>query len=177
MLQLIRRMPACVYAALLVGLVAAACAGTDPMISSVPIGSSDPASPASPTGRPSSAPGLAVELNTATGNVITLDVRDASASVVEARSGIPGDGASVEPYAVRVTNDDPTTLRLVWAGGACDSHGSIAIDATARRFMLVQPECDGDAVAFDRILLLRFSTPIDAGQVQAIVQDGTDTSG
>ncbi len=173
--QSIRRIPTGVCAALLVGLVAA-CTGINPSISPGPVGSSAPGSSASPTSSPSSEPGSTrVALETATGNVVTIDVSDASATVLETRSGKPGDGASVEPYVVRVTNDDPTTLRLVWVGGPCDAHDSLAIDATARQFMLVQPECSGDAVAFDRILLLRFSAPIDAGQVQAILQDGTDS--
>ncbi len=173
--QSTNRTTAVVLATLLVGLVAS-CAGTTPSPAAGPTGSSGSGPSATPTTGPSGAPGvIRVVLESATDNVVTLDVSDASATVVEARSGVPGDGASVEPYTVRVTNDDPTTLRLTWVGGPCDASDSLAIDATAGRFLLVQPECSGDAVAFDRILILRFSAPIDAGDVDAVIQDGTDT--
>ena len=42
---------------------------------------------------------------------------------------------------------------------------------------LIQPECPGDAVASDRILLLTFSEPTAAPDVQAVIQDGLDTPG
>jgi len=78
---------------------------------------------------------------------------------------------------VAVSNDDASTVRLTWVGGPCDSASTLMIDATARQFLLVQPECSGDATASDRILVLRFSAPVDAGAVQASLQDGLDTPG
>jgi hypothetical protein len=180
MRQWIGRGTASFFALMLIGLVAA-CAGTHPSTSAAPTGSPGAGSPgagssAAPSTDPSGGPGSTqVVLETATANVVTLDINDASATVIEAHSGVPGDGASVEPYTVRVTNDDPSTLRLIWVGGPCDARDTLTIDAAARQFLLVQPECSGDAVAFDRILILRFSSPVDAGDVQAILQDGTDT--
>jgi len=173
--QSIGRTAASFFATLLVGLVAA-CGGTTSSSSAGPTGSTGAGSSATPATGPSGGPGsFHVVLETATDEVVTLDISDASATVVEVRSGAPGDGASVEPYTVRVTNDDPTTLRLTWVGGPCDARDTLAIDATVSQLLLVQPECGGDAVAFDRILVLRFSAPIDAGEVQAVLQDGTDT--
>jgi hypothetical protein len=118
-----------------------------------------------------------VQLRSASGNEISVDIVDASGSLVGAESGTPGDGATVEPYTLAVSNDDPTTLRLRWAGGPCDAVDALSIDANARSILLVEPECPGDAVAFDRILLLRFAAPVLAGDVRAVLQDGLDTGG
>lgn len=131
----------------------------------------------SPTASQPLAPTTEVPLSNATGNDITIEIDDESGSLVGATSGSPGGGASVEPYAVAIVNDDATTLRLTWVGGACDAHDLLAIDASARRFVLVQPECPGDAVAFDRVLVLRFAQPVEAGDIEAILQDGVDTAG
>jgi hypothetical protein len=39
------------------------------------------------------------------------------------------------------------------------------------------PECPGDGIVFDPVLVLGFAEPIDAGDVEAILQDGLDTTG
>jgi hypothetical protein len=118
-----------------------------------------------------------VAVSTATGHDVTVTITDESGLLVEATSGTPGDGASVEPYRVVVTNDDPSTLRMVWVGGPCDADDSLTIDSTGRNLLLVEPECAGDAVAFDRVLVLHLSSPIDATEVHAVLQDGLDTPG
>jgi hypothetical protein len=117
-----------------------------------------------------------VELEVATTNAVSVEVVDESGLLLGATSGHPGDGASAEPYVVTVTNDSPTILRLAWVGGPCDGRLTLSIDATGRRFRLVQPECAGDAVVHDRVLLARFARQIAAGDVEAILQDGIDTS-
>jgi hypothetical protein len=116
-----------------------------------------------------------VALTVATTNAVTIDVTDASGSLLGAASGAPGDGASVEAYRLVVTNTTPTTLRLTWVGGPCDSANRLSIDAGRRRLLLVQAECPGDAIATDRILDLEFSTAIDAAGIEAFLQDGLDT--
>jgi len=125
---------------------------------------------------PATAPNL-VALANATGNDVAIEIVDESGTLREAASGTPGDGATVEPYTVTVGNDDATTLRLTWVGGACDAEDLLAIDASGTRFLLVQPECPGDSVVFDRVLVLGFAEPIDAGDVEATLQDGLDTVG
>jgi hypothetical protein len=80
----------------------------------------------------------------------------------------------VEPYKLLVSNDNPTTLRLTWVGGPCDSANTLTIDTTGRQFLLVQPECSGDSIVNDRILILEFSRPIAAADVKASLQDGLD---
>jgi hypothetical protein len=116
-----------------------------------------------------------VVLATSTGKAITVDVTDGSGSLTGAASGTPGDGASVEAYKLAVTNLSPTSLRLTWLGGPCDSANTLAIDTTGKQLLLVQPECPGDAIGSDRVLDLTFSAPIKAGEIQAFLQDGLDT--
>ncbi len=114
-------------------------------------------------------------LTIASGNDVTVDITDESGMLHDAASGTPGDGASVEPYEVAVSNDDPSTLRLTWTGGPCDAAATLLIDATGRELRLVEPECPGDAVAFDRILVLHLNETLEAADVHAVLQDGLDT--
>jgi hypothetical protein len=166
-------------AAMLLAVLVAACASAaTPQPSPVPTPSAASTAPsAAPTTAGTAATGFHVELDQATGNAVTIDVTDGSGTLVAATSGTPGDGASVEAYTVAVVNDDPSTLRLTWVGGPCDSANSLAVDATGRRFLLVQPECPGDAIVTDRVLVLRFSEPIAADRIEAFIQDGLDTPG
>jgi len=134
--------------------------------------------PATAAPRPSAGAGgaLHVVLSNATADAVTIDVTDGSATLVGATSGTPGDGATVDAYKLSVANVSETRLRLTWVGGPCDSANTLAIDAARHQFLLVQPECGGDAIATDRILELTFSSPIGATDVQGFLQDGLDTS-
>jgi len=173
-------------AAILTGLVVlvgvlAACTATDPRLEDeaappTPVPTAAPAAP-TPTSPATSAPSGAahVALNVATANAVTIDVTDASSTLVGATSGTPGDGASVEAYTLDVANVTPTTLRLTWVGGPCDSANRLLIDKARHRFVLVQPECTGDAIATDRVLDLEFATPIKASDLETFLQDGLDT--
>ena len=101
--------------------------------------------------------------------------------LVEAASGTPGDGASVEAYTVNVENLDPTTLRLSWVDFPIDNALALYIDRSedGYRFVLVQPDPTGptDAMGFDRELVLTFAQPISASQVETFLQGGLDTPG
>ncbi len=156
--------------ALAIGIAACAAVSRSPDPSVTPVATEQPAAQ-------SSAPGaLRIPLANAPGNDISIDVHDGSGTVTAAETGTPGDGASVAPYTVAVANDDPSTLRLTWTGGPCDAEATLLIDASGQQLAVVEPECPGDAVAFDRVLIVHFSQPIDHGSVQALFQDGTDTS-
>lgn len=128
-------------------------------------------------GDPASAATFVIELANSTHARATVDIRDDSGMLLAASSGTPGDGASVEPHQLIVVNETPTTLRLTWVSGPCDAGDSLTVDETGRRLVLVQPECPGDTIVHDRVLLLDFAEPIAASDVQAIVQDGLDTPG
>jgi hypothetical protein len=117
-----------------------------------------------------------VVLAVATPDKVTIDVADLSKTLVSAASGTPGDGASVEAYKLFVTQRSPTSVRLTWVGGPCDSANSLSIDESRMRLLLVQPECPGDAIATDRILDLVFSSPVASSHFEAFLQEGLDTA-
>ena len=155
-------------AILVLGLTAACTSAVAP--------SPSPAASPTPSTTPSTRATPPVALVLAAGGDVTVDITDRSGTLVEARSGTPGDGASVPSYEVVVTNVDASTLRLTWSGGPCAAQDTLSIDASGQALLLVEPDCQGDAVAFDRILDLRFSQAIDAVEVEAHLQDGVDTS-
>jgi hypothetical protein len=157
-----------------IGIALAACAVVDvpppspsPMPTAATPGSGGPIGSGGP---------FHVVLAQASGDDVTIDVTDESGTLLDAASGTPGEGASVEPYTVDATNVDATTIRLTWVDGPCDSASTLTIDATASRLLLVQPECAGDAVAFDRVLELWFSRAVDADALEISLQDGIDTA-
>lgn len=165
----------------------AACTNYDPRFEAPPSSSTAPSPGAGgapstlPTAAssmapsPSLIPSIRVVLTNATAKVVTIDVTDKSRTLTAAASGTPGDGASVEADKLVVKNLTPTSVRLTWLGGPCDSANSLSIDAARNQLLLVQPECSGDAIATDRILDLSFSTPVKAADLTTSLQDGLDT--
>lgn len=125
-------------------------------------------------GDPRSALAGLVELANATDDLVTITISDASGTLVRATSGSPGDGASVPPRELVVMNQTPTSLRLTWAGGPCHAADSLTIDETGRRFVLEQPGCAGDSIVHDRVLILEFSEPIEAADVQGSLHESVD---
>jgi hypothetical protein len=119
---------------------------------------------------------LTVDLVNETDDQVYVDIADNSGLLVDARSGIPADGVSVDSYTLNVENIDPRTLRLTWSDYAIPNALALYIDESASRFTLVQPEPRGDvdAMAHDRVLILTFSEPISADDIEAILQDGLD---
>jgi hypothetical protein len=166
------------------GVVAAA--STAPSPSATPSPTSTPSSvpTTAPSAQPTDAeqPGrdampLTVDLVNETNADVYVDIADNSGLLVDAVSGTPRDGASVEPYKLQVENIDARTLRLTWSDYAIPNGLALYIDESARRFMLVQPEPKGDvdAMVHDRVLILTFSESISADDIEAILQDGLDT--
>jgi hypothetical protein len=120
---------------------------------------------ASPTGP--AAAGILVDLVVAAGQPQTVDVVDESGALLEASSGSPSDGQGFPFDTVEVTNIDATTLQLAWAGYPCRTDHDLLIGTDPLVMTLVRPPCDGvtDTIALDRILILRFSEPIVATEV------------
>jgi hypothetical protein len=156
------------------------------LLAAVAIGVGGPRQPSvvvpdtSPTASPSASPipsasatgpvgaGLLVELVVAAGEPQTVDVIDESGEVLEATSGTPmGDGQSFPSDDVVVTNIDATTLQLGWAGFPCRTDHDLLIGTDPLVMTMVRPPCQGatDSIGVDRILILRFSEPIDAAAV------------
>jgi hypothetical protein len=137
----------------------------------VPPDTSPTASPsASPVPSPSAtgAAGILVELVVAAGEPQTVDVIDESGKVLEATSGTPsGDGQGFPSDDVVVTNIDASTLQLGWAGFPCRTDHDLLVGTDPLVMTLGRPPCQGvtDSIGVDRILILRFSEPIDGAAV------------
>jgi hypothetical protein len=124
---------------------------------------------------------IKVDLANATGADVYVDIVDTTGLLVEARSGTPDDGVSVDSYTLEVENLDATTLRLTWSDFPIDNALALYIDESdgGIRLLLVQPAPTGpsDAIAFDRELILAFAEPISAVDVETFLQEGLDTPG
>ena len=163
----------------------------------VPPPAASPSMPARPTARPTDAPiptakpspsptsdpATPVRVRIATVNHadVTVDVVDETSRIVDARSGPPIDGASVDGERLDVAQVDATTLRLTWTDYPIDNALTLLVSQGGDgrvRLVLVRPGPTEttDAIAFDRQLTLRFADPIDASHVDPFVQDGLDTA-
>lgn len=168
-------------------LIAAAC-GASTEVSPGPTGAATPpATAGTPTGsapspsggaseEPGASPPLFVDLITSTVAKVRLEVDDRTGTLTGATTGSPGDGASVAPDAPTAVNVDPSTIRVTWSAGPCDSDPAIFIDAD--RLLLVQPPCPdpSDSIALDRIVDLHFSKPTDSRTFDLRIQEGRDTA-
>lgn len=144
-------------------MVVAACTGATPTATPSPT-----VTPPAPTTVPTAAPAVShIAITIASGNDVTIAISDASGLVRDASAGTPGDGASVAPSTLAVANDDPTTLRLTWTGGPCDADARLDVGSAARTLRVTEPACDGDAVAFDRVLVLHLTDAVDAESIEA----------
>ena len=150
-----------------------------PPASSVPAPDETPAPTPVPEDGGSDAMPIKVDLENATGAEVHVDVADTTGLLAEARSGTPGDGMSVETLVAE--NIDAKTLKLTWVDFPIDNALALYIDEHEGgiRFLLVQPEPTGptDAMGFDRELVLNFSEPISADQVETLLVEGLDTPG
>jgi len=122
---------------------------------------------------------IKVDLENATGADVYVDIVDTTDLLVDARSGTPGDGPSVEGLVAE--NIDATTLKLTWVDFPIDNALALYVDRHEGgiRFLLVQPEPTGttDAVGFDRELILSFSEPVSADGIETLLVEGLDTPG
>lgn len=157
-----------------------------------PIASPSPSAPSTPVPAPDETPAptpdpddgsdampIKVDLQNATGADVYVDIVDSTGLLVEARSGTPGDGMSVEGLVAE--NVNATTLKLTWTDFPIDNALALYVDEHEGgiRLLLVQPGPTGttDAMGFDRELILSFSEPISAGQVETVLVEGLDTPG
>jgi hypothetical protein len=144
----------------------------------------EPASPAEPVWDPTNGAKdpdrFAVDVDTFDGHDVALDVFDYTGSVSTVVTGTPGDGASIEPERLDLSNVDARTLALTWVDVPIDRDLDLFLDDTTGhlRIILIQPEPDGgsDAIAFDRQVIVTFDHPVDAGTVEAFLQGGWDTA-
>jgi hypothetical protein len=165
------------------GTGAAPASPVPPPASPVPPPASPIPAPVSPEPAPTGvpAPNLHVDLESTSGQDVTIDILDRSGALVEATSGRPGEGVSFPSDAVVIDNIDSRTLRLGWSDFPIDNELRLFVDPVGGgyRFLLVQPAPTGpaDAMGEDRILELTFDRDISAAQVEAYLQEGLDTPG
>ncbi|HYH92823.1 MAG TPA: hypothetical protein VD763_06670 [Candidatus Saccharimonadales bacterium] len=152
-------------------------------VSPIPSPSGAPRPSGAPTATPTQPvpwPGLVIELDTLTDHEVTVRIDDATGTLVEARSGQPGDGMSVRWFDVKVENLDAETIRLTWVGLPFDTEIGLGIsrqdDGYRLRIVQPGPPADSDAMGFDRELVLRFDAPVRAEDVQADIQEGDGTA-
>lgn len=124
---------------------------------------------------------ITVGLANTTGAAVHVDVVDRTGLLVDAASGTPGDGASVEGYTLAAANLDAKTLKLTWIDFPIDNGLTLYVDRIDGhlRLLLIQPEPGGttDAIGFDRELVLTFSRPVSAASIETFLQGGLDTPG
>lgn len=151
-----------------------------PAPSEAPIKTPSPDPTAEPTDDGSDAMPIRVDLETVAGGDVYVDIVDSTSYLVGAKSGTPAEGQSVGQYTLEVENLDPTTLKLSWVDYPIENALALYIDENdgAIRLLLVQPAPTGptDAIALDRELILSFSQPISADQVESFLQEGLDTA-
>jgi hypothetical protein len=120
---------------------------------------------------------IRVDLRNVTGADIHVDIVDRTGLIVDAESGRPADGVSTDRLVVE--NLDRRTLKLTWSDYPIDNALALFVDRTGNgyRFLLIQPAPTGttDSIAFDRELILKFSEPISASDVETFMQEGLDT--
>jgi hypothetical protein len=136
---------------------------------------------AQPIGDGSGAMPIRVDIETVAGGDVYVDIVDSTGYLVGAKSGTPAEGQSVGQYTLEIENLDATTLKLSWVDYPIENALALYIDEHdgAIRLLLIQPAPTGptDAIALDRELILSFSQPISADQVESFLQEGLDTPG
>ena len=122
---------------------------------------------------------LTVDLETADGHDVYVDIIDRYGLLESAESGHPGDGMSVEPYTLEIENLDERTLKLTWVDFGIDNALELHFFQDGKVLVMVQaePSYDPDAIGFDRELILTFEEPISADDIEGFLQGGFDTPG
>ncbi|HSL75699.1 MAG TPA: PT domain-containing protein, partial [Candidatus Limnocylindrales bacterium] len=131
-----------------------------------------------PTEPPTDGP-TKIALENLTGHDVFIAIDDDTGTILDARSGTPGDGMSVRWLDVKVENIDADTLRVVWVGLPRDEvvylDVSTVDDKLRLRFVQDGPPPYSDAIGFDRILELSFDQPVRSEDVLTSIQEGLDT--
>jgi len=135
--------------------------------SAAPTPSATPTGPAIPASAP---PAVHVDLIEHVGEDASIDIVDRSGTLVDAESGDPPDGGSVEEGTIQVVADtaDANTLVLTWTGMPCDTTHQLDI-APDHTLTITRPACSGDTIPVDHVLRLTFDAPVDLEAIQGSV--------
>ena len=150
-----------------------------PAPSRAPVATPAPAATRDPIDDGDDAMPITVDLETADGHDVHVDIVDRYGLLESAESGHPAEGMSVEPYTLQIENLDERTLKLTWVDFAIDNALALHFFQDGKVLVMVQPEPDGDvdAMGHDRALILTFDEPIDADGMEGFLQGGLDTPG
>jgi hypothetical protein len=175
-------------AGLLAVLVVAACSATAPS-TPAPAGTPAPvASPDAPQPTPFPTPvvtdapsvpvstpgaggvdGAVIPLDVFLDHQVTLAFSDPEGLIVKAVSGSPKDGMSVRWGDAIVRNVDPRTIEITWVGLPGDEAVTLVAkpdgNGVLLRFGQQAPPADSDAMGADRVAVLTFANPVDAGDI------------
>ena len=144
-----------------------------PVVTPAPVATQDP------TDDGDDAMPITVDLETADGHDVHVDIVDRYGLLESAESGHPAEGMSVEPFKLEIENLDERTLKLTWVDFGIDNELALYRFQDGKVLVMVQPEptTDVDAIGFDRELILTFKEPISAADIEGFLQGGLDTPG
>jgi hypothetical protein len=150
-----------------------------PVVTPEPTDSPEPIESPEPTDGGAQEVPTVVDLETADGHDVSVDLGEIVHLLDGAESGHPGEGMSVEPYTLQIENLDERTLKLTWVDFGIDNELTLYRFQDGKVLVMVQPEPSGDvdAMGFDRELILTFTEPVSAGDIEGFVQGGLDTPG
>jgi hypothetical protein len=176
--------PGLVFAllALVVAMVAAAVIGSrtpQPTVIVPPSGSATLAPSQSPSGV-ARAPFFAqFPLKVSGGVPLTFRVLDVTGDLLEATSIQPAEGTSIE-YGKLDIKADPKSggaaLVVTWTGMPCESYTGMSVDEERHMISISRPICQGDTIALDRVVRLRFSGPVVAADWHGTIDDDPNPS-
>jgi hypothetical protein len=118
----------------------------------------------SPSASPRSSGAIDVALVTTAGPAATATVIDRSGSLLGAASGQPGEGGSV-PFgtitAIERFSEDPFIIQITWTDMPCATTYTVTINQDLSTLVIRRADCEGDAIALDRVLQLTFDHKFD----------------
>jgi hypothetical protein len=151
----------------------------DTVVRPNPVVEPDPVVEPEPSDGGDDAMPLTVDLETADGHDVYVDIVDRYGLLESAESGHPAEGMSVEPYTLDIENLDDRTLKLTWVDFGIDNTLELHFFQDGKVLVMVQPEpeSDVDAMGHDRELILTYKDPISADDIDGFLQGGLDTPG
>jgi hypothetical protein len=131
---------------------------------------STPPSPLVPsTPQPDGVDGIVIPLDVFLPDDVQLAISDREGLIQQAATGQAGDGMSVRWGQAVVRNTGPRTLEVTWTGIPRDELVTLVArsdgDRVLLRFGQEAPPANSDAMGADRVVVLTFAEPIDAGHV------------
>ena len=112
-----------------------------------PVAEPDPVVEPEPTDGGDDAMPLTVDLETADGHDVYVDIVDRYGLLESAESGHPAEGMSVEPYTLDIENLDERTLKLTWVDFGIDNALELHFFQDGKVLVMIQPDPESDVDA------------------------------